>query len=52
MTANPPRIRAGLTGIVDASGERWRVVRTLDGGRLLVRRGRDGKIGTVTLGGD
>jgi hypothetical protein len=32
MTANPPRIRAGLTGIVDASGERWRVVRTLDGG--------------------
>ena len=50
MTSEPtPR---PLTGIVDVSGERWRVVRTLDDGRLLVRRGRDGKIGTAKIGGE
>ena len=42
-----------LVAIVDADGERWRVVRTLEDGCLLVRRGRDGTIGTVpAIGGE
>ena len=47
-----PKLRP-LVAIVDADGERWRVVRTLEDGRLLVRRGRDGRIGTVpAIGGE